>query len=141
LTGSREEYPLHCDAVPYTVLLFLSDVEPEADGHFLIHSLAGDVARIQPRLGQLVLMDGTRCRPGVAPLAREAWRVTLPMVFPAQVAERPEGLDDYLYGSEAASTGDWRDSGSSDDPKIKSLGIRRAIDSDSPSILAQRSEV
>jgi hypothetical protein len=133
LTAPREEYPQHCDAVPYTVLLFLSDVEPEADGHFVIHSLAGEVARIQPRLGQRVLMDGARCRHGVAPLAREAWRVTLPMVFLAQVAERPEGLDDYLYGSEAASAGDWRDSRSSDDPRVKNRGIRRAIDADSPS--------
>jgi hypothetical protein len=103
LTARGDEYPLHCDAVPYTVLLFLSDVEPAAGGQFLIHSLGGAVARIQPRLGQLVLMDGARCRHGVETLARAAWRLTVPMVFPVQLAERPEGLDDHLYGAEGSS--------------------------------------
>ena len=104
LTAPGDEYPLHRDALPYTVLLFLSDVEPAAGGQFLIHSLGGAVARIQPRLGQLLLMDGARCRHGVEALARDTWRLTVPMVFPAQFAERPEGLDFHLYGADGPSS-------------------------------------
>jgi hypothetical protein len=97
LAAAGQQYPLHRDAVPYTVLLFLSDVELDAGGQFLIHSLTGDVEAIQPRLGQLLLMDGARCLHGAAALDREAWRVTMPMTFPSKVVERPAGLDDYLY--------------------------------------------
>jgi hypothetical protein len=97
LTTAGEEYPLHRDAVPYTVLLFLSDVALDAGGQFLIHSLEGEVTAIQPRLGQLVLLDGARCQHAVAPLDRDAWRLTMPMVFPARLVDRPAGLDDYLY--------------------------------------------
>jgi hypothetical protein len=102
LTMAGEEYPLHRDALPYTVLLFLSDVVLESGGTFVIHSLAGEVAMIQPKLGQLVLMDGARCEHGVMRLSRDAWRITMPMVFPSAFVERPAGLDDYLYGSRHA---------------------------------------
>jgi hypothetical protein len=97
LATAGQQYPPHLDAIPYTVLLFLSDVPIEAGGQFLLHSLEGEVVAIQPRRGHMVLMDGARCRHGVAPLEREAWRLTMPMVFPARVVERPAGLDDYLY--------------------------------------------
>jgi hypothetical protein len=97
MTTPGDEYPIHRDAVPYTVLLFLSDVEPAAGGEFLIETAAGRHVKIQPRLGNLLLMDGTRCPHGAAPLRRAAVRMTLPMVYPAQSIERPDGLDDYLY--------------------------------------------
>jgi hypothetical protein len=97
MTAPNEEYPEHQDAVPYTALLFLSDVAPDAGGPFVVHALTGEVVTIQPALGQLVLMDGSRCAHGVLPLVREAWRLTMPMVFPRAVVERPAGLDDYLY--------------------------------------------
>jgi hypothetical protein len=97
LTTRGDEYAAHRDAVPYTVLLFLSDVAADAGGQLLIQSLQGNMAAIQPRLGQLVLMDGARCRHAVAPLRQDTWRVTMPMVFPRTYVERPPGLDDYLY--------------------------------------------
>jgi hypothetical protein len=102
LTAAGEQYPLHRDALPYTVLLFLSDVAVEAGGPFVIHSLSGRVVSIQPALGRLVLMDGARCDHGVAPLRRHTWRITMPMVFPGAFVERPDGLDDYLYRAEGA---------------------------------------
>jgi hypothetical protein len=102
LTRRGEEYPLHLDAVPYTAVLFLSDVEAHAGGHFVIHSLRGGVFEIQPTLGHLVLMDGAACRHGVMPLRRDAWRLTMPMVFPARHTARPDGLDDFLYGVDHA---------------------------------------
>lgn len=98
LTAPGEEYPLHRDAVPYTALLFLSNVAADAGGAFVIHSIAGTRRIVRPRLGNLLLMDGSRCSHGVAPLRRDAWRVTMPMVFPERTADRPEGLDEYLYG-------------------------------------------
>jgi hypothetical protein len=97
LTARGDEYPAHRDAIPYTVLLFLSDVARDAGGQLLIQSLQGEMAAIRPRLGQLVLIDGARCQHAVAPLRRDTWRVTMPMVFPMAHAERPAGLDDYLY--------------------------------------------
>ena len=99
LTRRGEEYPQHRDAVPYTALLFLSDVAADAGGEFVIDSAAGIRAAVRPRLGNLLLMDGSRCPHAVAPLRRDAWRLTMPMVFPQRVIQRPEGLDEYLYGA------------------------------------------
>lgn len=98
LTRAGEQYPEHRDAVPYTGLLFLSDLDDAAGGEFVIHASGGRRVEIRPALGGFVLMDGARCRHAVAPLRRDVWRLTVPMVFPAVAAERPEGLDDYLYG-------------------------------------------
>jgi len=99
LTRPDEQYPFHRDAVPYTALLFLSDVDANAGGAFVVDPLRGERVRIQPALGCFVLMDGSLCPHGVEPLRRPAMRLTLPMVFPALQVERPEGLDEYLYGT------------------------------------------
>jgi hypothetical protein len=99
LTRPGEQYPLHRDAVPYTALLFLSDLDAEAGGAFVIDPPQRERVRIQPVLGCFVLMDGSRCEHGVEPLRRPALRLTMPMVFPALHVERPEGLDEYLYGA------------------------------------------
>ena len=93
-----QQYPLHRDAVPYTALLFLSDVPASAGGEFLIDSLRGERRTIQPSAGAFVLMDGASCPHGASPLREAAVRLTMPMVFPAAHLERPEGLDEYLYG-------------------------------------------
>ena len=99
LTRPGERYPFHRDAVPYTALLFLSDLDAGDGGAFVIEPLQRERVRIQPALGCFVLMDGSRCPHGVEPLRRPAMRLTLPMVFPALDVERPEGLDEYLYGA------------------------------------------
>jgi hypothetical protein len=99
LTQPGEQYPRHRDAVPYTALLFLSDVDEAAGGAFVIQSLERGPVSVQPALGCFVLMDGSRCEHGVAPLRQPALRLTLPMVFPATDVARPEGLDEYLYGA------------------------------------------
>jgi hypothetical protein len=100
LTQPGQQYPLHRDAVPYTALLFLTDVPSSAGGEFLIDSLRGERRTIQPSAGAFVLMDGARCPHGALPLREAALRLTMPMVFPAAAAHlnRPEGLDEYLYG-------------------------------------------
>ena len=99
LTRAGEQYPEHRDAVPYTGLLFLSDLDEAAGGEFVIQAIDGRRVAIRPALGAFILMDGARCPHAVAPLRRDAWRLTVPMVVPAVAAERPEGLDEYLYGS------------------------------------------
>jgi hypothetical protein len=99
LTQPGDQYPLHRDAVPYTALLFLSDVDEEAGGAFVIESLCGERVRVQPSVGTFMLMDGARCAHGVEPLRRPTLRLTMPMVFPAIHVDRPEGLDEYLYGA------------------------------------------
>ena len=114
-----ERYRWHFDAIPYTLLLYLTDHSAE-DGGALefwrcpparVDDAEGSPARephplevgrekisITPRAGMMVLMDGTRCYHSVAPVLRPISRLSIPMVFPvSREHERPEGLDDYLY--------------------------------------------
>ena len=96
-------YRWHTDAIPYTLLLFLTDV-PESDGGALEITPAGcgdSPVAIQPRAGSIVLMDGSICRHRVAPLLSPRQRLTVPMVYPTvEDDSRPPGLDDYLYAPE-----------------------------------------
>jgi hypothetical protein len=102
LTEAGQHYPWHTDAVPYTALLFLSTLSAAAGGEFLIRATnERGLMRIPPRRGDFVFMDGKRCAHAVAPLACNSIRLTVPMVYPIENAERPRGLDDYLYNSTA----------------------------------------
>jgi hypothetical protein len=86
-------YRWHFDAVPYTVLLYLTDVRPKDGG-----ALELIPVRVWPPAGSLLLMDGTRCYHHVAQLLRRTVRYSIPMVYPnAQQTQRPAGLDSYLY--------------------------------------------
>jgi hypothetical protein len=97
LAVSGQQYRWHTDAVPFTVLLFLTTVPAEAGGELLVRADGDAVMSIAPIAGQLVLMDGQRRAHAVAPLLKDAARITVPMVFPAGPIDRPPGLDDYLY--------------------------------------------
>jgi len=102
-------YRWHFDAVPYTLLLYISDVRPEDGGALQMVPAREpydipDLARtphieVWPTAGTLVLMDGTRCYHHVAPLRRPMTRFSIPMVYPTAAAaqQRPAGLDSYLY--------------------------------------------
>jgi hypothetical protein len=103
LHTAGQQYPWHRDAVPYTCLLFLSSLPTAAGGAFLIRAGDGELVTIQPRAGVLLLLDGARCPHAVAPLAGNALRLTVPMVYPAESTSRPAGLDEYLYGPADAS--------------------------------------
>jgi hypothetical protein len=92
-----QQYRWHTDAVPFTVLLFLTTLPAEAGGELLVRADGDTVMRIPPIAGQLVLMDGQRRAHSVAPLLKDAARISVPMVFPAVQVDRPAGLDDYLY--------------------------------------------
>ncbi len=93
-------YPGHVDATPFTAVLFLSSLSAGDGGEFQIQSAAGDRIAIRPRAGDLVVMDGTRCPHGVAPLRQPVARLTVPMVYPAAHTARPPGLDEFLYGGD-----------------------------------------
>ena len=97
LDTAGQQYRWHNDAVPFTVLLFLTTLPSSAGGEFLIRTRPDEVMTIPPAAGHLVLMDGRRCAHAVAPLRADVLRVTVPMVFPAVQVERPAGLDEYLY--------------------------------------------
>lgn len=99
LMNEGDGYPMHRDATPYTALLFLTSLDAACGGEFLIRSARGARVTIRPMVGQFLLMDGARCAHGVAPLRRDALRLTMPMVYPAAAVARPEGLDEYLYGT------------------------------------------
>jgi hypothetical protein len=103
-------YRWHVDAVPHTLLLFLTDHEAEDGGvleiapgaapgqnmeEFLAHT---PKLSLLPRAGTAVLMDGTRCYHRATPILRPCLRLSVPMVYPVEGGERPAGLDEYLYG-------------------------------------------
>ena len=94
-----QEYRWHNDAVPFTAVLFLTTIPASAGGELLVRTITGRLLTISPIAGQLVLMDGHRCAHAVTPLRAHAARITVPMVFPAVQADRPPGLDDYLYAT------------------------------------------
>jgi hypothetical protein len=100
LDTAGQQYRWHTDAVPYTVLVFLTTLPASAGGELLVRTRDNDVMTVRPVAGQLVLMDGQQCAHAVAPLRENAVRITVPMVFPAYRVERPPGLDDYLYAME-----------------------------------------
>jgi len=99
LDTAGQEYRWHHDAVPYTVLVFLTTLSASAGGEFLVRTRRDELMTVRPVAGQLVLMDGRQCAHAVAPLRENAIRITVPMVFPAYQVERPPGLDDYLYST------------------------------------------
>jgi hypothetical protein len=101
LTRVGQSYPWHVDAVPYTIVMFLTSLSPAAGGALQIRSADGALVAIRPHAGTLVLMDGARCPHAVAKLDQPAVRLTVPMVYPAAHHERPAGLDEFLYGEAA----------------------------------------
>lgn len=58
-----EVYPWHFDAVPYTLILYLSDSAREDGGALQIRNTrsSGEIFTYLPHAGDLILMDGTRC--------------------------------------------------------------------------------
>jgi hypothetical protein len=92
-----QRYPWHRDAVPFTAILFLTTMPSYAGGELVVRSPGGTVATILPTAGDLILMDGARCRHAVRPLRAPVDRITMPMVYPACHVERPNGLDEFLY--------------------------------------------
>lgn len=106
-------YRWHFDAIPYTLLLYLTDVRAEDGGalqlvpacetHVVPDLATTEPLELWPTAGTLVLMDGTRCYHHVAPLRSPMTRFSIPMVYPEATGaqQRPAGLDSYLYESEA----------------------------------------
>jgi 2OG-Fe(II) oxygenase superfamily len=105
LSRTGQQYPWHRDAVPFTAVLFLTSLPSSAGGELLIRTAEGERMAICPAAGDLIVMDGSRCPHAVAPLAIDTLRVTVPMVYPAFHVERPDGLDQHLYGGDAVSRG------------------------------------
>jgi hypothetical protein len=94
-----QAYPWHRDAVSYSAVLFLNSLQPNAGGELQIERLDGVTEAIPCAAGTLIVFDGHLCRHAIAPLNSDAMRLTVPMVFPNAPAERPAGLDRYLYGT------------------------------------------
>ena len=101
-------YRWHFDAVAYTLLLYLSDSNPEDGGALELFPtqrqesekilIRGEKAVYVPRAGDAVLMDGTSCYHRVAPILRSHIRISVPMVLPRTSSHlRPSALDNYLY--------------------------------------------
>lgn len=108
LDSSEAVYRWHFDAVPYTILIYLTGTMPEDGGalefvpgckrHEIPDLSVAEIVRHFPRAGTIVLMDGTRCYHRVAPMLRPVLRLSIPLVYSDTEAElRPAGLDSYLY--------------------------------------------
>ncbi len=108
IDGQNSVYRWHFDAVPYTALVYLTDVNSEDGGalelipgcapHTAPELSAAHILRIFPKAGTIVLMDGTRCYHRVAPMLKPGFRLSIPLVFPnTRTTQRPAGLDSYLY--------------------------------------------
>jgi hypothetical protein len=101
-------YRWHFDAVPHTLIIFLTNNESQDGG--ILQMLPGTTSlpeedseptgaiSVLPSAGAAVLMDGARCCHRVTPILRQCLRISVPLVYPAiEEANRPPGLDDYLY--------------------------------------------
>lgn len=101
LSRAGELYPWHFDAVPYTLILYLSDSAPEDGGALQIRNVRAHLRKTMtylPHSGDLVLMDGTRCYHRITALRRDHLRISVPMVFPESLEHsRPADLDSFLY--------------------------------------------
>jgi hypothetical protein len=100
LSDTGQQYPWHVDAIPYTALLFLTSVPADAGGQLLVRDLTGELVTFSPSAGDLLVMDGSRCPHAVAPLRRDFYRISVPMVYPIAAHQRPADLDPYLYGND-----------------------------------------
>lgn len=106
LDSSESVYRWHFDAVPYTVLIYLTETLPENGGalelvpgcrrHEVPDLSTAGIVRHFPSAGTIVLMDGTRCYHRVAPMLRAVLRLSIPLVY-TDAHTRPSGLDSYLY--------------------------------------------
>lgn len=113
LSGQGARYELHTDAQPYTLLLFVTSHEDQADnasrdyglepegGRLLLQRPDRTVTPILPRIGRGIIFDGAAIPHAVEPLATPGIRISVPMVYvPERIGARPAGLDAHLYGRE-----------------------------------------
>lgn len=104
LSVPGEMYPWHFDVTPYTLLLFLTTSTVGDGGALdLLSPEHSQEISVLPRAGDVVVMDGTRCRHRVREILRPHLRVSIPFVFPpTPTHHRRAELDEYLYSEDAS---------------------------------------
>ncbi len=117
-------YRWHFDAVAYTVLLYLTDVQLEDGGALELiancqpHKVPAPIGKpvqLWPFAGTLVLMDGTRCYHRVTQLLRPTVRFSIPLVYPnSKLTARDTALDSYFYEPGGQPTYTFQDATDSD---------------------------
>src|SRR5215471_18478719 len=90
LDSVRAVYRWHFDAVPYTVLIYLTGTTPDEGGalefvpgckcHQVPDLSPAKIVEHFPRAGTMILMDGTRCYHRIAPIIRPTLRLSSPLV-------------------------------------------------------------
>jgi hypothetical protein len=88
----------HRDTNAVTALLYLTD-----DGHpTVVENLRGEEEEIPHEAGDLLLMQGRRCRHWVPPMSPDTPnRLSVPLnLYHPDDTWRPEGIDDVVYGSD-----------------------------------------
>jgi 2OG-Fe(II) oxygenase superfamily len=98
-TGGR--YELHVDSNSVTGLLFACDFELGDGGELRLYYPDRQPLDILPKAGLFLLYDARFVPHEVLPLARDKFRLSLPMNYflPTDVEQRPDRLDEYIFGS------------------------------------------
>jgi hypothetical protein len=101
LEGEGARYERHVDSNPLTGLLFATTLEGSKGGQLVFqHPETGELAQVEPRLGQFLCFDARRIVHWVAPLGGLHTRISIPMNYYESAAQqdRPDGLNEKLYG-------------------------------------------
>lgn len=103
LRGQGSRYERHVDSNSITGLLFASSLGPEDGGALRLFYPRTEPLDVYPTRGTFLLYDARWVPHEVLPLHREVNRLSMPMNYflPTDVEERPEHLDDYIFGEAA----------------------------------------
>lgn len=98
LHGHNKRYERHVDGVGYSAVLMISDLTYLDGGELKLSPDGGECMTFTPAFGKIVLFNAATVPHEVLPLKSTRRRVTVPMVYlPPDAADRPPGLDAYLY--------------------------------------------
>lgn len=100
LYGPGDQQGWHYDTNPVTVLLWLTSSPPE--GALEVRDRTGEVRRVAPRAGSILLMWGRELWHRVLPQPERAERIMVALnYYFADDTWRPEGIDSLIYAGQA----------------------------------------
>ena len=101
LRGQGASYESHVDSNPITGVLFVTDANENTGGVLVFEPTDGPRTSVCPRAGIFIAFDAREIPHHVTPLQKDMDRISIPMNYydHPELQQRPDGLDDYLYGS------------------------------------------
>jgi len=97
--GIGGRYEWHVDPSPIAAILFVTAHYPGSGGELALHA-DGELMRIYPKPGLIVVFPGKEVEHSVLPLEENTARISIPMIYYYEDEKQyfPRELDDYLYG-------------------------------------------